>query len=89
MTILIAFDIYRTATITINDKQLTARFLRRKDHEAYEILVSDESSGEVWRCGYSKEMAIDFSKQQGEPLEKLVCMLLFSDVESGISHSQG
>lgn len=89
MTMLIAFDIYRTEILSINDKKLTARFLRRKDHEAYELLVSDESSGEVWHCGYSKETAMEFANQQGKSLEQLVFKLILSDVENGISHSHG
>lgn len=85
---LIAFDIYRTETATINGKELTIRFLRRKDQEAYELLVSDESSGAVWRCGYSKETAIDYANQHGESMEALVRELILSDVENGIAHSQ-
>lgn len=85
---LIAFDIYRTETATINGKELTVRFLRRKDQEEYELLVSDNSSGEVWRCGYSKETAIDYANQHGESLDALVYKLILSDVENGIGHSK-
>lgn len=33
MTKLIAFDIYRTETIKVENKILIARLLRRKDHD--------------------------------------------------------
>ena len=89
MTDLIAFDIYRTENLSIDGRQLVARFLRRKDLGAYELSVSDESTGEVWKCGYSAETARDFAKQRGHDLEQYVYAILKSDVTNGVGHSQG
>lgn len=89
MTDLIAFDIYRTENFLIDGRQLIARVLRRKDLEAYELLVSDESTGEVWKCGYSAETARDFAKQTDDDLERHVYAILKSDVTNGMGHSQG
>lgn len=87
MTHLIAFDIYRTEQVSVAGKRLIARFLRRKDHEAYELLLSDETTGEVWRCGYSAETARDFAVQTGEVLEQHVYALLKGDAAAGIKHT--
>jgi len=87
MTSLIAFDIYRTEAVKVSGKQLVARFLRRKDQEAYELHITDESTGQVWKCGYSAETARDFSQQTGEQLVQHVYEILKSDVVAGISHS--
>ena len=87
MTTLIAFDIYRTENITIAGRNLTARFLRQKDQEAYELLVSDDATGEIWKCGYSAETARDFATQTGDQLEQHVYGILKSDIAHGISHS--
>jgi hypothetical protein len=88
VTDLIAFDVYRTESLSISGRQLTARFLLRKDQEAYELLVSDESTGEVWKCGYTAETARDFASQTGEGLEQHVYSILKSDIEDGIGHSE-
>ena len=63
------------------------RFLRRKDLEAYELLVSDDATGEIWKCGYSAETARDFAAQTGEKLEQHVYEILKNDIANGISHS--
>lgn len=87
MTRLIAFDIYRTERISIPGRTLTARFLRRKDREAYELLVSDDSTEEIWKCGYSVETARDFAAETGGRLEQHVYEIFKSDVVHGINHS--
>ena len=86
MTDLIAFEIYRTEEISVSGRQLVARFLRRKDHEAYELLLSDEITGEVWKAGYSAETARDFAKQNSEALEQHVYEILKGDVAASIRH---
>lgn len=87
MTDLIAFEIYRTEEISIFGKQMIARFLRRKDHEAYELLLSDEASGDIWKCGYSAETARDFAKQTGEALEQHVYAIIRNDAANDIKHT--
>lgn len=86
MTRLIAFDIYRTVNVSVNGRPLVARFLRSKDHEVFELLLSDEESGQIWKCSYSAETAIDFAKEAGESLEQHVYEILKGDVANGIDH---
>lgn len=88
MSTLIAFEIYRTENISISGKNLTVRFLRRKDFEDYELRVSDEEKGETWSYSYSAETARDFASQNGEALEQQIFEILKSDVQSDSCHSQ-
>ena len=87
MESLIAFDIYRTENISVSGRKLTVRFLRRKDQEAYELLVSDESTEKVWKFCYSVETARDFAGQTREELEQHILEIIKGDITHGISHS--
>ena len=76
MTKLIAFDIYRTETIKVENNILIARLLRRKDHHEYKLHISDEETGKI--CTYSH--SVDFSKNLSEKtaaqFKQIVCEIL-------------
>ncbi|OGB53982.1 MAG: hypothetical protein A2503_08815 [Burkholderiales bacterium RIFOXYD12_FULL_59_19] len=84
MTDVIAFDIYRTETLTLNADKYVVRFAKRKDGEEYALFAVNETGTKSWRCFYSPEVAADFKRSTGKALETGVYSVLKHDIERGI-----
>lgn len=85
MTELIAFNIYRTETLTLNEEKYLVRFAKRNDDEEYALFADNESRTKRWRCFYSPEVAANFMRSTGKALETEVYLVLRDKIEGDIN----
>jgi len=83
MSVMIAFEIYRTEVFTFNGEQFTVQFTKRKDGEEYALFAVNDLGTKSWRGFYSPETAADFLESSGQKLEEEVYSVLKGDVECG------
>lgn len=76
MSEIIAFEIYRVESLTINGENFVVYFTKKKDSAEYKLIALNEDRTTCLQRTYWAETADDFTHKKGGKLEKAVYNIL-------------
>ncbi len=84
MTKLISFHTYQTKNISILGNEYFIRFTQSQDKSKYSLLVSNITTSQESKYGYTKEDAANFKRYSNQKLQNTIMEIIKEGSREGV-----